>query len=479
MTVRGPAARPEPPKAPATHAGRRGLRRRGHVDLRSPARGVATGASALALAVLAAGCANVGSRTLPPQPLALDRLVVTSTDAGWVLAASEAHAQLLYSVAVARNSAWRLVTPPGVSTRGGLAGAFAGQADALVGVFAHGTLMFSPLALTRDGGRTWVPEVLPGPLVRSPEALSLNRSGLARALLTPVAPAGAATSLSGSGSAPPGVGSASVIASSNWGASWSTLAGFQSLSGTARGAGCTLAALTGVEVWTSGATTVLGSCRSPGRAVLLTQGRPGGTWRAGALVPPGGRRGAAVLPLWVAESAGASQAGGTAGARGSGAGRSGAGGSGAGRSGAAGPGAVGGGRTPGGLTVALLVSDRRGAAVIVGTQGATATAGGTWAWSTLLPLGPHASAPEVGVSPQGTWWVLPAPGTAGRQLAVLTTGGAWSAVALPGGAVEAAGLAAGGVALSVVVRARRFTIFTRDPGPHRSWTARSEVTLVS
>jgi hypothetical protein len=82
----------------------------------------------------------------------------------------------------ASSSRWSVVTPPGVQDNGGLAIAAAGG-TLLAGFLPSYNLHFSPLALTTDGGATWAPAVLPGPLTSVPDSLVLSSGGAAYALL--------------------------------------------------------------------------------------------------------------------------------------------------------------------------------------------------------------------------------------------------------------------------------------------------------
>ena len=84
----------------------------------------------------------------------------------------------------AGSSRWSLATPPGVQDNGGLAIAAAGG-TLLAGFLPSYNLHFSPLALTTNGGATWMPTPVPLPsgLTGVPDSLALNAGGTTYALL--------------------------------------------------------------------------------------------------------------------------------------------------------------------------------------------------------------------------------------------------------------------------------------------------------
>lgn len=76
---------------------------------------------------------------------------------------------------------WAEHTPPDVADNGGLVTAPTTSGVA-VGFRPSDLLKFSPLASTTDGGTTYTPALLPGGLVSSPDALSVDASGHAAAI---------------------------------------------------------------------------------------------------------------------------------------------------------------------------------------------------------------------------------------------------------------------------------------------------------
>jgi hypothetical protein len=171
---------------------------------------------------------------------------------------------------------WQLVTPPGVATTGGLvlAGVMGtpGAAGSLVTAFvAAGKLGFSPLATTGDGGRSWVPGTLPGPIVPSPDALSGSPGG---SLLALVQGAGGGIETAAFASGP-----------------WRLLAAAAEIEGSAGGRACEPASLTAVVVAGPGRPPGGAACQRPGVVGVLAAA--GGTWRlAGPVLPPGTPSGA-------------------------------------------------------------------------------------------------------------------------------------------------------------------------------------------
>src|SRR6185437_7970431 len=81
------------------------------------------------------------------------------------------------------SGTWKLVTPPGVASNGGIVAA-AGPADALtVAVRPSDDLTFSPLAATANGGATWsAGGPVNGAVAASPDALAANGDHLAAVL---------------------------------------------------------------------------------------------------------------------------------------------------------------------------------------------------------------------------------------------------------------------------------------------------------
>jgi hypothetical protein len=136
--------------------------------------------AAAALAVTATGCASVASqaraRPAPPPPPSLATTLVTA-DGTWAVAelgGSAARYNNFWQLFLrpARSTTWRLVTPPGVASNGGLVMAGLGGPSLIVGFRPSQLLKFTPLSTTRDNGSTWSPGVLAASLADVPDALA-------------------------------------------------------------------------------------------------------------------------------------------------------------------------------------------------------------------------------------------------------------------------------------------------------------------
>jgi hypothetical protein len=72
----------------------------------------------------------------------------------------------------ATSSRWKLDTPPGVASNGGLVASAAGPGAVLAGFLPSLDLHFSPVAASTDQGGTWSTGVLPGALAQVPDSLA-------------------------------------------------------------------------------------------------------------------------------------------------------------------------------------------------------------------------------------------------------------------------------------------------------------------
>jgi hypothetical protein len=68
----------------------------------------------------------------------------------------------------AGSSRWKLTTPPGVATNGGLAVSLPPSGSVLAGFGPSQDLLFSPVAESTDAGATWLPGASPVASLRSP-----------------------------------------------------------------------------------------------------------------------------------------------------------------------------------------------------------------------------------------------------------------------------------------------------------------------
>lgn len=252
--------------------------------------------AALALAVLAvggAGCGSVAGRSRvrqplsPPRPLSLSTSVATagSTWAVVLLGGSAARFNNFWQILVrpAGAAAWRLATPPGVASNGGLVLA-AGARRVLAGFRPSRGLVFSPLAATADDGSTWSPGVLDAALADTPDALA----------------AAPARGRGGSGAGGSGRGGGGYLALLATGAideagpqaaAWSRLTSLRSLGAAPAGRRCAPTGLTAVAFTPAGTPLAAGNCTHPGQVGIFTHtpgaGAPGsgnapstGSWHA-------------------------------------------------------------------------------------------------------------------------------------------------------------------------------------------------------
>jgi hypothetical protein len=290
---------------------RRGHHDRGGLATAGGARSTAimglAGLAALALLTAACGSGGAGPGQAAAAPPAAARpSMLTSLSAGhgaaWaVLEAGGSRArhnnfwQLL--VRPAAGQAWRLATPPGVADNGGLVAtgpgstagpgsdgngsgaAGAGAAPGLIAGFVPSQdLTFSPLAVSRDGGRHWSPGLLPSGLAGAASALAAGPGGRLLALTR------TGVQLSGSD-----------------GAGWSPLVSTKALAASPAGRSCGLTGLTAVAFGSAGAPLLAGACRHPGVTGIFFLS--GGQWRLAGLKPPAGFAGRPVTVVQLTSTA--------------------------------------------------------------------------------------------------------------------------------------------------------------------------------
>ena len=148
-------------------------------------RGLALPTMLLAVAMLGAGCGSAtrqtGALARPFPPPSLNTSLVTSTGT-WAVAvmggpaASHNNFWQLF-VRRAGTGKWRLATPPGVASNGGLVIASRGTGPLVAGFRPSQQLASSPLATTHDNGTAWTPSLLNAALANVPDALAAARSG--------------------------------------------------------------------------------------------------------------------------------------------------------------------------------------------------------------------------------------------------------------------------------------------------------------
>jgi hypothetical protein len=225
---------------------------------------------AAALVMTAAACGTVtsrgGPRAAPPPPPGLATSLDTS-GATWavaVLGGSAARHNNFWQLFVrpAKSAAWRLVTPPGVASNGGLV--LTGQPgpdgqagrSVIAGFLPSQSLAFSPLATTRDDGASWRASVLDARLADVPDALAVAPGG------------GRLLALLASG----GIQQAGPNA-----AAWSPLTSMHALAATSAGHRCQPAAVAAVAFSPSGDPLLAVTCSRPGVMGIFSYAA--GTWR--------------------------------------------------------------------------------------------------------------------------------------------------------------------------------------------------------
>jgi hypothetical protein len=238
-----------------------------------PARPAA--ALALAAAALIAGCGSTASSGPGPSPdataagapfLATSLATPDSTWAVAVMGGSASSHNNFWQLFArpAGSGKWQLATPPGTADNGGLVLADAGGRSLITAFRPSQYLTYTPLTLTRDGGRAWSSTgPLDAALANSPDALAAApATGHLLALLT-------------SGTA--------KLAAPGY-TSWQTLTSQRTLAATPAGRRCGLHTLTAAAFTPSGLPLLAGACSRPGMTGIFTT--RGGIWQASGPRPP-------------------------------------------------------------------------------------------------------------------------------------------------------------------------------------------------
>ena len=225
----------------------------------------------LAAAMLSAGCGSAARQastsaagTAPPS-LATSLVTSTGTWAVAVMGGLAAEHNNFWQLFVRPTATgkWRLATPPGVASNGGLVLASPGGRSVVAGFRPSQDLSFSPLATTHDNGTAWTPGLLGAALADVPDALAASPSG------------GRLLALLASGQ---------VQLSGPGGTGWARLATRRALAASPAGGRCGLGSLTAAAFSPSGVSLLAGSCARPGMAGIFAYA--GGTWHlAGPALP--------------------------------------------------------------------------------------------------------------------------------------------------------------------------------------------------
>ena len=218
----------------------------------------------LAAAILAAGCGSVASQTASPAapprmlPLATALTTATGTWAAAVLGGSATSHNNFWQLFVrpTGTSTWRLATPPGVASNGGLVLAGLASGSLLAGFRPSQDLTYSPLATTKDDGKSWSPGLLDHALADLPGALAAapGNGGLL-AVLT----------------------DGSTEMSSPVGGPWVRLVTRRKLAASPAGTRCRPGRLTSAAFSPSGEPMLAAACGRPGTAGIFTLIR--GIWQ--------------------------------------------------------------------------------------------------------------------------------------------------------------------------------------------------------
>ena len=233
-------------------------------------RGLALLGPALLAAGVLAGCgAEAAGQAAPAAP---DVHLSLATSAGYtggnwavlVMGGSAAAHNDFWQVFVrpARAAAWKLATPLGVASNGGIAVAAEGGPALAAAIRPSQDLSFSPLASSSDNGAKWIQSgLLDARLAAGPDALA-------------AAPGGGLIALTRAGD---------VELRARPGAAWTRLASQHTVAAAA-GRGCRPAQLTSVAYSPSGVPLVAGACARAGQAGIFRLA--GGRWsRIGPALP--------------------------------------------------------------------------------------------------------------------------------------------------------------------------------------------------
>jgi hypothetical protein len=216
--------------------------------------GLSAGALAGCTASGAAVPRQVSASVGPTIPLTTSS-VTTTTWATLAMGHLDDPLNTFWQLLTLSGSRWRLATPPGVASNGGLVVATA-STSVLAGFGASQALQFSPLARMANQGSSWQAGVLPGSLSLVPDALAQG-SGESLALLR--------------------TAGGKVVASTGDLSTWATVITASALRRQSGLATCQLRSLTAVTVNVHGGTLVGASCAQGGRAGLFTPSSDGWT----------------------------------------------------------------------------------------------------------------------------------------------------------------------------------------------------------
>jgi len=247
----------------------------------------------LTAAAVTCGCGSAthqGStpaNSVPPPSLATSLTTPTGTWAAVVMGGSAASHNNFWQLFTRPGSTttWRLVTPPGVASNGGLVLASPGTGPLVAGFRPSQDLASSPLATTHNNGATWTPAILAAGLADVPDALAAAPSGgRLLALLT----------------------NGTVKLSTPGATGWATLATRRTLAASAAAARCRPGNLTATAFSPSGAPLLAADCTRPGTSGIFAY--TGQAWHLAGPALPAPFRHQNVTVLRLTTTAGATTA---------------------------------------------------------------------------------------------------------------------------------------------------------------------------
>jgi len=252
---------------------------------RRPAAAVATALAAMAL--VGCGSTRAGGTGQLARPVTLS--LATSAgypDGTWaalVMGGSAAEHNNFWQVFVrpaGKQAAWRLATPLGVASNGGIAVTATGGPSLVASLLPSQDLRFSPLARSTDNGAKWAADgLLDAPLASTPSALA-------------AAPDGGLIALTRDGVAE---------VAGHAGGSWTHLATERSVARSAAARSCGLTGLTAAGYSASGTVLLAGSCSRGSHAGIFAR-ESGGSWVAAGPALPAAMSGRTVDVLQLARS---------------------------------------------------------------------------------------------------------------------------------------------------------------------------------
>jgi hypothetical protein len=155
------------------------------------------------------------------------------------------------------SASWKLATPVGVASNGGIVVTASGPDALLTGFRPSQDLTFSPLAATTDAGRDWSQgNVLDAGLADLPSALASGPGGRLLAITD----------------------TGDIQTGTPGGASWTRLTTTRAVAAAAASRGCGVTSLTAAAWTPAGQPMLAGDCRTPGTAAIFVL--RAGAWQA-------------------------------------------------------------------------------------------------------------------------------------------------------------------------------------------------------